>query len=506
MKEGIIRHLAFRPDGKSIVAGVATSIDRPNGIGCGVVEWNVDTRKRFVERPIGVKTDTFHPVAFSPDGKTIATGHVRSRLGRGDGLSFNGVALWEVPPRSRLVDLSLGVSEGDVVSVAHSRDGKTLAAGYRSAEYRGKRGSGIVVWDPATGKRLVGKPLGMLEGNVSSIAFSPDGMTIAAGCRSDVMGYGEGGGVVLWNVAARRRDVDTPIESKGKRIAGVAFSPDGKTLAAAYFGLASGSGVLLWNVETRKPLIAEPLRVNKGEVTSIAFSPEGEYLAAGYGTLTPQDLPYGSGGVVLWKRTTLELVTKQPLAVKEGYVRNATFSPDGKKLAAGYATPPDGGSGGVVLWDVATRKRLFDDRLSLNEGAPNCVAFSPDGNTLAAGYHGSIVIGGVVLWDITSGRRLVEEPFSFNEGEVRSISFSLDGKTVAAGYGGRVETNGGVFLLMVDPKSWQRTAGRIANRNFTRDEWRQYFPDMPYRATFPALPVPPEETPNEATSSKAQAQ
>jgi hypothetical protein len=49
-----------------------------------------------------------------------------------------------------------------------------------------------------------------------------------------------------------------------------------------------------------------------------------------------------------------------------------------------------------------------------------------------------------------------------------------------------------VVLWDVDLESWQRLAGRIANRNFTRDEWRQYFPDEPYRPTFPDLPVPPE--------------
>ena len=130
VKEGLNQLLAFRPDGKFIVAGLATSIDRPINIGCGVLAWNGDTRKRLVERPIRVKTDTFHPVAFSPDGKTIATGHHVSGLGRGDGFSFNGVALWELPPRSHLVDLPLKVSEGDVVGVADSPDGKTLAAVY----------------------------------------------------------------------------------------------------------------------------------------------------------------------------------------------------------------------------------------------------------------------------------------------------------------------------------------------------------------------------------------
>ena len=75
------------------------------------------------------------------------------------------------------------------------------------------------------------------------------------------------------------------------------------------------------------------------------------------------------------------------------------------------------------------------------------------------------------------------------------MAFSPDGKTVAAGYHDVSGDGGGVVLWDVDLESWQRRAGRIANRNFTREEWRDYFPDTPYRTTFPDLPVPPESEP-----------
>jgi hypothetical protein len=59
-----------------------------------------------------------------------------------------------------------------------------------------------------------------------------------------------------------------------------------------------------------------------------------------------------------------------------------------------------------------------------------------------------------------------------------------------------------VVLWDVDTESWQRLAGRIVNRNFTRDEWRQYFPEEPYRPTFREHPVPPEATTKNESKSR----
>ncbi len=81
------------------------------------------------------------------------------------------------------------------------------------------------------------------EGVVASVAFSPDGKTIAAGS-----GGAGGGGVVLWDVAARKRLADEPLPVKEGNVLSVAFSPDGKTIAAGYSVTRGGSGVVLWDV------------------------------------------------------------------------------------------------------------------------------------------------------------------------------------------------------------------------------------------------------------------
>ena len=128
----------------------------------------------------------------------------------------------------------------------------------------------------------------------------------------------------------------------------VAFSPDGKTVAAGYGGAGDVGGVVLWDVAARKRLVDVPLAVNGVDVTSVAFSPDSKTIAAGCEFR-------GFGGVVLWEVASHKRVLAF-LFVQEGSVRSVAFSPDGKTIAAGS------GGGGVVLWDVAARNAWSTSR------------------------------------------------------------------------------------------------------------------------------------------------
>ena len=327
-------------------------------------------------------------VAFSPDGKVLAVwgGYIQGPSGGGM------VDLWDVAARTRLVEEPLavpegevcwgvafskrrrdwgscdcGVPEGEVRGVAFSPDGKALAAGY--GVFRGARGGagagggGVVLWDVAARTRLVEEPLAVPEGGVgfippaigvNDVAFSPDGKVLVAG----YMGVAGNGGVVLWDVAARTRLVEEPLAVPEGGVRGVAFSPDGKVLVAGYMGVAGNGGVVLWDVAARTRLVEEPLAVPEGEVGGVAFSPDGKALAAGYTGVA------GSGGVMLlWDVVARTRLVEWLLAVPEGEVRGVAFSPDGKALAAAFSPVPtwsyhgrpERGGGGVVLWDVAAR-------------------------------------------------------------------------------------------------------------------------------------------------------
>ena len=135
----------------------------------------------------------------------------------------------------------------------------------------------------------------------------------------------------------------------------------------------------LFNALRTRPRLTSFLHVDEGSVTSVAFSPDGKTIAAGYPGSGER------GGVVLWDAARCKRLGDAPLDVNEGLVLSVAFSPDGKTIAAGYTVGGYRG-GGVVLWDAAGRKRLGDAPLDVKQGGVSSVAFSPDGKTVAAGY------------------------------------------------------------------------------------------------------------------------
>jgi WD40 repeat protein len=285
---------------------------------------------------------------------------------------------------------------GPVSSVAFSPDGRTLAAGDSDGT--------VIVWGLANPARP-GHLLAAGAGSVSSVAFSPDGRTVAMGSFD--------GRVILWDLA----DLTRPrqfLEAHAGSVFSVVFSPDGRTLAA---GDSDGT-VVMWDLTTpvRSRQLRSPHAGRAGAVFSVAFSPDGRTVA------TASD----DGTATLWDLTD----PARPQRSLEGHtssVNSVVFSPDGRTVA----TASDDGT--AMLWELTdlTRPQRLRPAPSSKTSKVTAVAFAPDGHTAATASDD----GTTTVWDFTDFTRpqsLRPAPPS-HTGRVSSVAFSPNGRTLATG-------------------------------------------------------------------------
>jgi hypothetical protein len=229
------------------------------------------------------------------------------------------------------------------------------------------------LWDVKT-REALGQPLTHTS-KVSSVAFTPDGKTLASSSGD--------GQIMLWDVATRQ-PIGKPLTGQIEVISKIAFSPDGKTLAS------SGNGeISLWDVTTRSP-IGEPFGLTDleyGNPPALIFSPDGNTLVT-TGCATRADGQCLAGEITLWNLKT-HPPTSQRMIGHTNWVTAAAFSPDGKTLASGNSETP------IVLWDVDTRQPIGQPLRS--HGSSAGLVFSPDGTILASASYSN-----VILWDVNS--------------------------------------------------------------------------------------------------------
>ncbi|WP_214416005.1 WD40 repeat domain-containing protein, partial [Sphaerisporangium fuscum] len=391
--------LRFSPDGRYLL-GLAGRV---------LTVWRVaDQQEIFSYKAEGEMSDA----RFDPDGHTL-------RYLLDD--SVVTLDFRPLPPATR--------APGQSLITGLSPDGRWLSVAGESAPIR--------VWDVRR-HRFAATLTGTSDASVPP-AFDLTGRTVAtvSGLDARVTVWDAGTWTRLWRFVL-------PVEVS---VGGIAFSPDGTTLAAS---LVTNSDkptaeLRLWDARTGRVTGKAPL---EGLTGWFGFSPDGRLLA----TSTGQFVDPASG---------------RQAGTGFGSFSGSNvfaFSPKGDLLAA------SGGEGRISLWDARTLSPL-PPVLHGSAGDIAAMAFSPGGDVFATGAG----TGTVQLWDTAARRRLGGAVQLPGEG-VTGVAFSPDGGTLYVS-----EQSGSMYELPVSAERVARAVCDRAGRTLTGDEWRRYLPGIPYR-------------------------
>jgi WD40 repeat protein len=294
----------------------------------------------MLERSLKGHSGWVTTIAFSPDGKRLASGSWDQT-----------VKLWEPSTGQQLSTSKMK----EIQALAFSRDGRWLAIENSS--------NTVTLRDATTGQEIRAlasdKPLEPLGSNwVYSIAFSPDGQWLAAGLDDKT--------VRLWDVNTGRKVRD--FTTSRRHITYIAFNPDGRLLATG----DDDKTITIWNTVNGKEL--QKLSGHRKPIYSVAFSPNGRLLASASGDKT----------VRLW-----DLARGQEIHILTGHdnvVTSLAFSPDGRWLASGSWDKT------IKIWDIETGQEL---RTLAGHGKRiYSVAFDSRGGWLGSGSED----GTIKLW------------------------------------------------------------------------------------------------------------
>jgi WD40 repeat protein len=371
--------VAFSPDGRRLASASKEGT---------VKVWDVATGQ--LHRTLTSHASSITSVAFSPDGRRLASASMDGTIelwalhatSAQEQFHFEQtrrglpVKAWALDPTSAQEPLTLKGHTGSAYQVAFSPDGMQLA----SASADGT----VKIWDARSDPEAR-----TLEG--CCVKFSPDGKWLAS-ASFDVNTF------TMWDTTTGQAICTFP--GHDEQVLGIAFSPDGQWIASG----SADKTVRVWDVATGRPV--HIFKGHDSPVFCMAFSPDGKWVASG---------GYDSA-VKVW-----DVATEQTLHKLEGHqggVMGVAFSRDGTRLASGS------NEGIVRLWDVRTVKLISELEVSSH---PSCFAFSPDDSRLATAAGDRMI----KLWDVRTGRP-INPGFVGNTATISGLTFTPDGKRLAS--------------------------------------------------------------------------
>ena len=412
--------VAFSPDGKLI----ATKNYDTAKI------WNAQTGKQLLT--LEKHTEEIDSIVFSPNGQQLAIA------------SGEEVLMWDAQTGNYLYKVqgqNFLEHAGNRTNLVFSPEGQRLAT---------VSDDKVLIWNAQTGKSKSFPDLSLPENSkVSSMAFSADGKLLATALEEEVL---------MWNV-----QTGESLPSLPKKVESVVFNPNGKQLATA-----SKNTVLIWNIQAETKFYYYYPLEPEDTVKSIVFSSDGQKLAAVLDNKTVQvwNIPISeslssvaelrilmrkSGRSIVDLSLTLASKTlrihQSPLYTIQGHTADISavvFSPDNQKLATASEDKT------AQIWDAKTGNFLHE--LQGHTDGLFSVAFSPDGQQLATASRDLTVS----LWTVTPDELLYDLPK--NKDELWSGAFSPDGQQLAT-------TSDDNTVKIWDVNNWQQLSPPLEHKD-----------------------------------------